>query len=108
MDASSKDSTRVEARKAGANKIFHVSVAGRARQMNVGAKNAKGKILLFLHADSTLPSGWINDVKGSIDSGSMWGSYETIDIGNDVCVRCNYVLFVCVGVNVCLSNFCTR
>jgi rSAM/selenodomain-associated transferase 2/rSAM/selenodomain-associated transferase 1 len=31
---------------------------GRAAQMNAGAATAGGRWLLFLHADSTLPSGW--------------------------------------------------
>lgn len=31
------------------------SAAGRAKQMNTGAKAATGEIFLFLHADSTLP-----------------------------------------------------
>lgn len=30
---------------------------GRARQMNTGAKVAKGEVLLFLHADTLLPAG---------------------------------------------------
>jgi rSAM/selenodomain-associated transferase 2 len=33
--------------------------AGRGRQMNVGAEGASGDWILFLHADSVLPSGWI-------------------------------------------------
>ena len=33
--------------------------AGRARQMNAGATDASGEWLLFLHADSTLPPGWL-------------------------------------------------
>lgn len=32
--------------------------AGRARQMNAGAEEASGDWILFLHADSQLPSGW--------------------------------------------------
>lgn len=31
---------------------------GRARQMNAGAAIARGRWLLFLHADSALPAGW--------------------------------------------------
>jgi len=36
-----------------------VTSPGRAAQMNQGAKAAQGKILLFLHADSRLPKGFI-------------------------------------------------
>jgi len=32
--------------------------AGRAAALNAGAKAAKGQVLLFLHADSTLPRYW--------------------------------------------------
>jgi rSAM/selenodomain-associated transferase 2 len=38
--------------------------AGRARQMNSGAAAATGEWLLFLHADSTLPRGWLEAVAG--------------------------------------------
>ena len=33
---------------------------GRAIQMNAGARAARGTWLLFLHADSTMPAGWID------------------------------------------------
>ncbi len=36
---------------------FLESPRGRARQMNAGARTAKGMILLFLHADTRLPPG---------------------------------------------------
>jgi len=35
------------------------SAAGRARQMNAGAAGTSGAWLLFLHADSALPPGWL-------------------------------------------------
>lgn len=38
-----------------ADKVL-VTEAGRARQMNYGAKNANGHCLLFLHADTMMPS----------------------------------------------------
>lgn len=36
-------------------KLVHVTERGRGRQMNRGARVAKGEILLFLHADTLLP-----------------------------------------------------
>lgn len=38
------------------------SPPGRAHQMNAGATGATSEWLLFLHADSTLPSGWLDAV----------------------------------------------
>lgn len=38
------------------------SAAGRARQMNAGAAVAEGDILLFLHADTTLPPGGLEKI----------------------------------------------
>lgn len=37
--------------------------AGRARQMNAGAALARGDWLLFLHADSILPDGWLHSFR---------------------------------------------
>ncbi|MFV0364486.1 MAG: TIGR04283 family arsenosugar biosynthesis glycosyltransferase [Suipraeoptans sp.] len=39
------------------------SAKGRAIQMNEGAKHSTGDILFFLHADSQLPSGAINEIR---------------------------------------------
>ena len=53
VDGGSRDATREVAATAGARVI--VSAPGRARQMNAGAAEATGDVLIFLHADSTLP-----------------------------------------------------
>lgn len=47
---------------------LHHSAPGRARQMNVGAADATGEWLLFLHADSTLPPGWLDAITGLDDT----------------------------------------
>src|SRR4028118_197558 len=39
------------------------AVAGRANQMNAGAAAATGDILLFLHADTHLPTGFDNLIR---------------------------------------------
>jgi rSAM/selenodomain-associated transferase 2 len=38
---------------------------GRAAQMNAGAERAAGEWLLFLHADSHLPAGWVEAITAS-------------------------------------------
>jgi rSAM/selenodomain-associated transferase 2 len=38
---------------------LHRSTPGRARQMNLGARDAAGEWLFFVHADSVLPAGWL-------------------------------------------------
>lgn len=52
-DGGSQDATARRAAQAGARVV--PSPRGRGRQMNAGAAQAKGDILLFLHADSQLP-----------------------------------------------------
>jgi len=46
---------------------LHRTEAGRARQMNAGAAAATGEWLLFLHADSTLPAGWLAAIEALDD-----------------------------------------
>lgn len=54
-DGGSTDQTRQMAKQAEAT-VFRAS-RGRGIQCNIGARKATGSILLFLHADTTLPAG---------------------------------------------------
>ena len=47
------------------------SKTGRARQMNAACQHASGDYLLFLHADSTLPDDWLEQVQVS----TKWGFF---------------------------------
>jgi rSAM/selenodomain-associated transferase 2/rSAM/selenodomain-associated transferase 1 len=59
----------------------HVSLlsssSGRGRQMNVGALAARGRWFLFLHADTRLPSAWVNELqRADGDRSIVAGSFQ--------------------------------
>lgn len=64
-DGGSRDATRAIAERAGAA-VLNV-VGGRAAQMNAAAAKAKGRILLFLHADTRLPQGFAEMIRTALD-----------------------------------------
>jgi rSAM/selenodomain-associated transferase 2 len=50
---------------------------GRARQMNAGARAARGDVLLFLHADTLLPDGALAAVDAAVgDPGVVAGRFD--------------------------------
>lgn len=49
---------------------------GRAVQMNAGAAAARGRWLLFLHADSRLPANWIDVLRAADREGAVGGSFR--------------------------------
>ena len=56
VDGGSRDGTRAVARALGARVLE--TKPERAAQMNLGARRARGDVLLFLHADTILPAGF--------------------------------------------------
>ncbi len=75
VDGGSCDRTVVLALEAG----FRVlrSDRGRARQMNVGAAVfADADVLLFLHADVSLPAGWREAIEEAVGAGAAWGRFD--------------------------------
>jgi rSAM/selenodomain-associated transferase 2 len=75
VDGGSRDGT-VELARALADRVL-TAPRGRAHQMNAGAAAARGDMLLFLHADTTLPAGADNDIViGLAHSGKVWGRFD--------------------------------
>ncbi len=52
------------------------SSRGRAQQMNVGAHSAHGKLLLFLHVDTTLPDAAVKLISDAMMSQRAWGRFD--------------------------------
>ena len=46
---------------------------GRGAQMNTGAANGAGSVLLFLHADTRLPESALTQIQQGIEQGWYWG-----------------------------------
>ncbi len=63
-----------------ADKII-ASAKGRARQMNTGASHANGDLLIFLHADTTLPENALQLIEQHIGN-KQWGRFDIQLSGN--------------------------
>ncbi len=55
---------------------------GRASQMNAGAAAARGHALLFLHADTRLPTHAVACVQRALANGRMWGRFDVTIAGH--------------------------
>ena len=58
------------------NVIFFSSPKGRAKQMNLGAQQAKGDILYFLHADAFPPNDFDQLIINEVNNGNNAGCFR--------------------------------
>ncbi|MBK9575383.1 MAG: TIGR04283 family arsenosugar biosynthesis glycosyltransferase [Rhodoferax sp.] len=74
VDGASHDGTVDRATQSG----FAVlrSEPGRARQMNAGAAQCSGDVLLFLHADTALPPDWLDSLRAGLEGRKVWGRFD--------------------------------
>jgi rSAM/selenodomain-associated transferase 2 len=76
VDGGSTDATAATAARFPGVRIL-VSPRGRARQMNAGARAARGEVLLFLHADTRLPEGALAAVEAAVSApGVVAGRFD--------------------------------
>lgn len=103
VDGGSRDGTANLARNL-ADRVLAES-AGRAAQMNAGARAAAGDVLLFLHADSRLPAGADRLVlQGLVAGGFAWGRFDVRIAGSHVLLR---VVEAMMNVRSRLTHICT-
>lgn len=65
VDGGSSDATTTVAAEAGV-RVLCLGPGRRSQQLNLAAAEARGDILLFLHADSRLPGGALDTVRGHL------------------------------------------
>lgn len=81
VDGGSADGSLEAARSAGWVRCL-TAPPGRARQMNAGAAAAAGDILLFLHADTTLPSTAFEDIRSALAEPRVVGGRFDVRLDN--------------------------
>ena len=87
VDGGSTDKTREIAEQLGAKVIISPS-KGRAFQMNLGAKIAKGDVLLFLHGDTLLPQNYQEQIIDTLSqSGIVAGAFKLKIDGEEKTLR---------------------
>ncbi|MCL7423142.1 MAG: TIGR04283 family arsenosugar biosynthesis glycosyltransferase [Methylobacter sp.] len=74
VDGGSADDTRAIAEPL-ADRVISAP-KGRARQMNAGAQQATGEVLLFLHADTSLPDNAMALIRQQINRPAPWGRFD--------------------------------
>jgi uncharacterized protein len=73
-DGGSRDGTLAVARALGVRAV--VGPPSRGRQLNAGAAATAAELLLFLHADTTLPADAARQVREAIDGGAVAGAFR--------------------------------
>ncbi len=76
VDAQSSDATAAITEAAGAQ-VISCRRRQRAHQLNLGARQARGAVLLFVHADTLLPPGALDHVAQALRDGNVVGGAFT-------------------------------
>ena len=102
VDGGSRDGTAALAA-AAADRVLG-SPPGRARQMNAGAAHARGDVLVFLHADTTLPADADTLLGQAVRGGARWGRFDVRITGDAAMLR---VIAACMNLRSRLSGIAT-
>lgn len=81
VDGGSTDHTREVVAQTRAT--VNISPRGRARQMNHGARLARGDVLLFLHADTRLPLSATSDILSALEDPRCVGGHFDVRLDEE-------------------------
>lgn len=81
VDGGSSDRSREVAGRLGVNVMS--AERGRARQMNRGAAQATGEVLLFLHADTRLPASAFAEIRDAFTNADCVGGRFDVELEGD-------------------------
>lgn len=81
VDGGSTDGSAEAARALGWPRVL-AAPRGRGRQMNAGAAAAAGETLLFLHADTSLPPGALEEIGGALADPQVVGGRFDVRLDN--------------------------
>ena len=102
VDGGSADST-VEISASRADQVL-TSEIGRATQMNAGAAVACGEILLFLHADTSLPKNFVHHLQRFRLSNEAWGRFDVRIDSNNLMFR---IIETMMNLRSRMTGICT-
>ena len=87
VDGGSRDAT-IELAAPWADRVV-AAPRGRAAQMNAGARLARAEVLLFLHADTLVPSASVASLAARLAaSGRAWGRFDVTIAGEGALLAC--------------------
>jgi glycosyltransferase involved in cell wall biosynthesis len=75
VDGGSDDATVSAAHRAGADLVLVSPERGRAAQLARGVERASGDVIVFLHADSTLPDAYAERMHDAMRPEHTWGAF---------------------------------
>ena len=75
VDGGSDDATVSVAHSAGADAVLVSPERGRAAQLARGVERCSGDVIVFLHADSTLPDGYAERLRDAMKPEHSWGAF---------------------------------
>jgi rSAM/selenodomain-associated transferase 2 len=102
IDGGSNDGT-VSVAEMHADKVLKGDT-GRAKQMNRGIEEAQGDILLFLHADTRLPSDALACIINAAENGYYWGRFNVRLSGERFMFR---IIERAMNLRSCLTGIAT-